>query len=168
MAGNVYWIEGPWLGKLAIIARPRGDEWLIDEVNAWQQTGLDVIISLLTDNEARELGLEYEQECVENNGLQYLKFPIVDRSIPSSFRAARNFIENLTMLLSAGKSLGVHCRQGVGRSALVAASALVASGISVDQAFKLVETARGCPVPDTPEQRQWVERLAILESVVPL
>jgi hypothetical protein len=32
--------------------------------------------------------------------------------------------------------------------------------ISADTAFRIIEEARGCPVPDTPEQRQWVERFA--------
>ena len=29
---TVYWLDGPWLGRLAIVARPRGDEWLTDEL----------------------------------------------------------------------------------------------------------------------------------------
>lgn len=45
--------------------------------------------------------------------------------------------------------------------ALVAASVLVLGGLPVDEAFTNVENARGCHVPDTPEQRAWVARFAL-------
>jgi len=49
---------------------------------------------------------------------------------------------------------------GVGRAALVAASVLVILGMPVATAWAQIEQARGCPVPDTPEQRAWVEQFA--------
>lgn len=52
----------------------------------------------------------------------------------------------------------MHCRAGIGRSAIIAASLLALNGTDVDLAFKLVTEARGCPVPDTPEQKKWVEQ----------
>jgi hypothetical protein len=33
-APTLYWIEGPWTGRLAISARPRGWDWLQDDVAA--------------------------------------------------------------------------------------------------------------------------------------
>jgi hypothetical protein len=41
---------------------------------------------------------------------------------------------------------------------MIVASALIRNGLSVDSAFSAIQEARGCSVPDTPEQRQWVER----------
>ena len=64
------------------------------------------------------------------------------------------------LALSEGKRVAIHCRAGVGRSALLAAALLVAGGVEVEAAFRRVADARGCPVPDTPEQRAWVARLA--------
>lgn len=43
---TTYWVEGPWPGKLAILPRPRGDEWLRDEIQAWAHAHIDVIVSL--------------------------------------------------------------------------------------------------------------------------
>ena len=40
---------------------------------------------------------------------------------------------------------------------MLAACVLVTNGYSPDAAFRTIEEARGCPVPDTQEQRQWVE-----------
>jgi protein-tyrosine phosphatase len=66
----------------------------------------------------------------------------------------------LANLLKEGRGVVVHCRQGVGRSALIAACVLVLSGVSVNKAFELIENARGCSVPDTEEQRKWVVQFA--------
>jgi len=41
---------------------------------------------------------------------------------------------------------------------MIVASALIRDGLSVDSAFRAIQDARGCSVPDTAEQRQWVER----------
>ena len=48
---------------------------------------------------------------------------------------------------------------GIGRSCLVAASLLKLWGLSTEEAWARVERARGRPVPDTPEQRAFVDRL---------
>lgn len=165
MTGTIYWIEGPWSGHLAIVARPRGNEWLIDEVRRWRQAGLDVVVSLLTRGEATELSLQHEQELVEEYRMQFLTFPIPDRSIPSSMWEMRQFVEQLHVLLAAGKNIGIHCRQSIGRAGLLAASLLIHTGLEVDVALSRVQAARGCAVPETAEQREWVERFAALEAV---
>lgn len=165
MTGTIYWIEGPWSGHLAIVARPRGNEWLTDEVRWWRQAGLDVVVSLLTRGEAAELHLQQEQELVEAQGMQFLTFPIPDRSIPASMWEMRQFVEQLHTLLAAGKNIGIHCRQSIGRAGLLAASLLVHAGLEVDMALTRVQAARGCAVPETTEQREWVDKFAVLETV---
>ena len=42
MRGEVFPIQGPWTGQLAIIARTRGDDALSDEVRSWREAGVDV------------------------------------------------------------------------------------------------------------------------------
>ena len=46
MKPTLFWIPGHWLGKFAIIARPRGGDWLDQEVQALQSAGIDVLVSL--------------------------------------------------------------------------------------------------------------------------
>jgi len=41
---------------------------------------------------------------------------------------------------------------------MIVASALIRIGLSTESAFRPIEESRGCPVPDTREQRQWIER----------
>lgn len=162
---GIYWIEGPWRGRLAIIDRPRGGDWLPSEVSSWQRNQLDVIVSLLTQHEVTELRLDQEATTAAAEGIMFLTFPIPDRGLPASVWAAHKFVEQLEALLIDGHYVAIHCRHGIGRSALMAASLLVRSGLDCATAFARVERTRGCPVPDTAEQRQWVEKFAVLIPV---
>ncbi len=157
MTTHVYWVEGPWLGRLAISPRPRGGDWLEDEVRSWQRSGLDIVVSLLTSDEIAELDLMQEAKLCQNHGLQFVSFPIVDRSVPSSQRNAIEVIKKLDEALTAGKNVIIHCRQGIGRAALIAAALLISSDIDAEAAIQRISTARGVAVPETPEQRKWVK-----------
>jgi protein-tyrosine phosphatase len=65
-------------------------------------------------------------------------------------------IDKLVHHLIKGQNVLVHCRAGIGRTGLVAASVLVRTGIDPEVALRLVSTARTLVVPDTAEQRTWV------------
>jgi protein-tyrosine phosphatase len=54
----------------------------------------------------------------------------------------------------------VHCRQGIGRTGLIAACLLVAQGAAPDAAVHNLSAARGLPVPETAEQRRWIDHYA--------
>jgi protein-tyrosine phosphatase len=153
---DLYWIEGPWPGKLAILARPRGADWLGDEVEGWKEAGINVVTSLLTGCEESELGLIGEAEIVNSTGLMYISFPIPDYSVPGSKIPMQRLAAELNDQLSRGACVGIHCRQSIGRSSLVAACVLITSGESPKSAFEHIEAARGVPVPDTNEQKEWV------------
>ncbi len=155
---QLYPIPGPWTGHLSIVPRPRGGDWLDAEVRAWKEAGIDAVVSLLASAEERELGLQAEAEISQSAGVCFFAFPIPDRQTPGSAEKLRHLTAQLSVLLASGQSVAVHCRQGVGRSSLLAAALLVEAGVSPDEAFDRIERARGCPVPDTPEQRRWVER----------
>jgi protein-tyrosine phosphatase len=156
MRTELYWIEGRWPGHLAIMPRPRGGDWLEDEIQAWRRAGVDVVVSLLTPEEQAELGLDDEETLCRANGIELVSFPIVDRSIPSSFKDYSEMISNLADLIASGKNIAVHCRQGIGRAALVAICLIIVSGVEPAAAIERVGAARGCSVPETPEQRRWI------------
>jgi protein-tyrosine phosphatase len=123
-------------------------------------SGVNAVVSLLEPEEIAELAISEEKSLCEANGISYLSFPIRDRNIPLSKRDALEFAQMLVNLLTEGLSVVIHCRQGIGRSTLIAACVLVLHGISADRAFDLIETSRGCSVPDTEEQRKWVVQFA--------
>ena len=84
MYTKLFWIDGPWKGKLAISARPRGGDWLEDEMRAWRREGVDAVVSLLTGSEDQDLGLQTERHESEANGIEFFSLPIVDRSTPAA------------------------------------------------------------------------------------
>lgn len=160
MTIQLFWIKGPWPGKLAIVLRPRGGDWLADEIRSWQTGHLDVVVSLLTNDEIVDLGLTEEAKICETHGIQFHSFPIVDCGVPSSRKTALAFLRQIEGALVDGKCIGVHCRQGIGRSGLIAACLLILAGADPDKALQRVSAARGCPVPETPEQMQWIATFA--------
>jgi len=158
---STYLIKGPWSGELAIIPRPRGGDWLEDEAQNLQKAGFDIVVSLLTDEEAKELGLTREAEVIQNQGLQFRNYPIRDLGVPQSRESARQFLAKLHRELLTGKKIAVHCRGSIGRSGLVVASILVLSGVEPTRAFREVSDVRGYDSPETAEQRDWVVTLAL-------
>jgi len=140
------------------MAHPRGNDWLEDEIKTLRQAGIDVLISLLTHSEIRELKLIAEPDLCLAEGIEYLALPVIDRQVPPFQPATFDFLARLNDLLMQGKHLVIHCRMGIGRSALVAASLLVITGMTTDNAFEHVAEARGFSVPDTDDQKEWVLR----------
>jgi hypothetical protein len=57
MAARVFWIDGAWQGRLAIVPRPRGGDWLEDEIADWRDAGIDVVVSFLEPHEVAEFAL---------------------------------------------------------------------------------------------------------------
>ena len=160
MRTELYWIEGPWPGRLAIMPRPRGGDWLEDEIQAWRRSGVDVTVSLLTGEEQTELDLDDEAKLCRANGIQFVTFPIIDRSVPSSLEAFSDLVIGLVEQLADGRCVAVHCRQGVGRAAILAICLLILAGVEPTPAVERVGSARGCSVPETPEQRRWIADFA--------
>jgi protein-tyrosine phosphatase len=159
MKTDIYWVQGPWPGRLAIMPRPRGGDWLEDEIRSWRRSGVDMVVSLLTPEEIADFDLTAEEAYCHANGIEYASFPIHDRGVPASRESALALLEQLTEYLKAGKNVAIHCRQGIGRAGLMAAGLLALSGMDPDAATEKVGSARGCTVPETPEQRRWIAEL---------
>ena len=159
MKADLFWVPGPWRGRLAIASRPRGGDWLDDEASAWRQAGIDVVVSLLENDEAAQFDLLPERQAAEGRGVNFISFPIPDRGVPASMQEAVSLIARIGAQLDAGKNVALHCRQGIGRSGLIAAGVLMTSGASPEEAMRIVSSARGISVPETLAQRQWTEQL---------
>jgi hypothetical protein len=119
MSAEIYWIEDVTDGRLAIVGRPRAGDWLSDEIMDWKSAGLTDVVSLLEEHEIRDLDLTREAEIAERVGLTFEKFSIPDRGVPASFESAHTLWNRLAAKISAGRSVGIHCRAGIWRSGLM-------------------------------------------------
>jgi len=158
---NVFWVDGPWPGRLGIVPRPRGGgAWLINETKAWRAAGIDVVVSLLEPAEAALLELEGEAAAAAEQSVVFRACPIPDGSIPPVRKAVVDLIAELIDTLQGGNTVAVHCRQSIGRSGLIVCAILVASGVDLVDALRIVAKSRGIEVPETDEQRQWLGEFA--------
>lgn len=155
----IYWIEQDSAGRLAILARPSGDDALAAQVQGWRDAGVDVVVSMLTPSDDAYLGLTQEGELCRANGLQFVSFPIEDFGVPPD-DSALALATNLNELLTSGKSIGFHCNGCIGRAPLMASCVLMLGGKSADEAFDLVSKARGYPIPEGRRQAEWGRNFA--------
>jgi protein-tyrosine phosphatase len=151
---ELFWVEGPFAGRLAVATRPRGGDWLDDEAQTAYPRGVDVVVSALTPDEEAAFDLAGAPGAFRGAGSEFVSLPVVDRDVPGVA-----VVESLTLLtrrLEEGRVVAVYCRQGLGRSPLVAASLLTLAGVDPEVAWERVQRARGRIVPDTKAQREWV------------
>ena len=153
-------------GRLALMPRPRGGDWLEDELSNWRRQGVSQVVSALASTEITELSLDSEESLCTEVGIQYRSFPIQDRSVPDDPSAFVSFLSETNIAVAEGAFVAVHCRMGIGRSGVIVASLLVLRGLAVTDAFDVISQARGLRVPDTPEQVEWV-RQNIRQGVSP-
>lgn len=154
MIAQPYWITT----QLAIVPRPRGGDWLDDEMLALREAGIDVVVSMLEKEEELDLGLEREGLSAERANLRFVNFAVPDRGIPLDKYQFEKFLENLEHQLASGRRVGIHCRVCIGRASITSACLLIRSGVTSECAWQQISASRGCSVPDTTEQRQWVDR----------
>lgn len=132
----------------------------MDDLQQWKRAGIETIVSLLTDPERADLALADEPELCAKLDLEFISFPIQDRSIPESRVKAVSLIQNLSAQMQAEKAVLLHCRMGIGRTGMIAVGVLVQLGSSVPDAIRRTSIARGLDVPETPEQIAWLNTLS--------
>jgi hypothetical protein len=96
------------------VPRPRGGDWLGDEIQALRRAGIDVLISALTPEESEELNLQCEAEECTNAGISFVSHCIPDRGLPPSNQTFKEMLERVHVALIQGKAVGIHCRAGIG------------------------------------------------------
>jgi len=160
MKTKLYWFDNLNIdAKLGISSRPRGNDWLEDEIKHFKNSGVNILVSALTSSEIYELELDNEKEYCEKYGIRYLSYPIRDRDVPDSQKLFYEFTQQLSLELLQSKNIIIHCRQGIGRSSLLAAG--VYRHIKEQNAsdiFKEITLYRTSQVPDTKEQISWLDK----------
>lgn len=154
MAEGIAWVEPPDLaGAIGMLPLPglviarRGERFvdglLQDEVLdalAAQQTAQLVV--LLEDGECDPDEIEDLRHAAEARSIALLRAPIADFSAPDQRHDWPALIERLTGDLREGRRIAFCCLAGYGRSGMMAARLLVATGSTPEAAIAAVRTAR--------------------------
>ena len=146
-------------GKLFVTTRPRPAPWLSDDIEGLAQAGVDHVVSMLPKNESVELGLESEGKACKSAGIGFHNIALTDRTIPLSSLHFLDAVRPLALRVREGESLAVHCRASIGRATLFSSALLLCEGVGAGDALAQIEKARGCKVPDTREQIDFVHEL---------
>ena len=158
---GIFWVKGntkePDPG-VALVLRPGSYGSLERELRQMKQAGIDVLVSMQELDEAEDFGLAQEGPLAEKAGMRFFSFPIPDHHVPPDRDKFQELISELEALSREGHRIGIHCQGSIGRATVTASSLLVHLGWEPQAALEAIETARGCEVPDTEEQRAWILR----------
>ena len=154
--GAFFTIDAIGKGFLAVSAHPAQCGNAAVMISDMATGGVRQVVSLLQPGESRELGLVNEEALVNAQSMEFVSFPIPDMGLPESVNDFARLSQKLFHQVEAGINTLIHCRAGIGRSGLLAAAVLLHGGRSVQQAFTQVSHMRGCQVPETAQQGDWL------------
>ncbi|HEY7438936.1 MAG TPA: dual specificity protein phosphatase family protein [Acidimicrobiia bacterium] len=163
MRARLFTITRDGAGRLSTMRHPAGGSALGGEMRRLGTLGVDTLVSMLTEREAARLGLGAEPTCAESYGMSFVACPVHDHGVPHT-SVAELLALRLARALEDDGHVVIHCRQGIGRSSLLAAATLTVEGIDAGEAWRKVEQARGCSVPETRLQRQWLTSFVAARS----
>ena len=158
MFSNIYWINDKKIGeqKLGTMARPRGDDWLDDEIKWLKMGRADCLISLLEKLEESELGLKDEEKLCKKWEIEFRNFPIPDVNIPENEDEFIRLAKEMASRIKDNKRVVIHCRMGIGRASVLAAAIMINLGLEGKDVFETISKYRKLKVPDTDEQKNWI------------
>ena len=158
MISKIHWINEGGIGgnKIGTMARPRGNDWLDDEIKWLKIREVDCLVSLLENSEEWDLGLQREGEFCKNWGIEFINFPIKDVNIPTNENEFIQLAIELANQIRENKKVVIHCRMGIGRASILAAAIMINLGFEGKDVFDIIGKYRELKVPDTEEQRDWI------------
>lgn len=130
--------------KLALNPAPGLENPIAEDLAVLKSSGVEAVVTMLTEEELAKNNLDALGELVESAGLVWFHLPVQDKSMPASEFDARwpQAQAQLKELLEAGKRVCVHCRGGTGRTGVVAAKLLLSCGAEFDTTVEAVRAAR--------------------------
>src|SRR5262249_35617385 len=138
MRAELYTVAHGGPGHPSVLARPRGGEGPPHPGPAPRAAGGDVGGSPLTPAPTEGHERAEEAALCRRAGLTFIAFPLTDRSVPVPEAGADPLVAELVGFLTAGAHVAMHCRLGIGRSAMLAAATLISLGQTPEQAVAAV------------------------------
>ncbi len=158
MISNIHWINDAQVGekRIGIMARPRANDWLDDEIKSLKTRRIDCLVSLLEKSEEWELGLQDEKEVCKKWGIEFVNFPIKDVNVPLNDFDFIRLAKELAIKVKKKQKIVIHCRMGIGRASILAAAIMIILGCKGQDVFEKIGKYRKLKVPDTEKQKDWI------------
>lgn len=138
---------GHWERDLSIDVRGLGDKHQAH-----------VLVSLIEGHELSELRIEGLVVACEARHIRVLRRPFPDQGVPS-VELARTIVTEILEAVTRGENVVIHCKGGLGRTGLIAACALVATGVAPARAIEVVRTVRDGAI-ENPAQEKFIQAFA--------
>jgi protein-tyrosine phosphatase len=121
-----------------------------------QHHGVSLLVTLLEEHELRLLRIPTLLARAAAHGLDTAWFPFEDGGVPADEPGLWALVGRILDAVRAGRTVVVHCRGGLGRTGLVAASCLIELGRAPAEAICTVRAARTGAIE--PMQEAWLLR----------
>ncbi len=152
---EIYWVQADIPGRVGVAMRPRGGNYLADDMTLYRRLGVDTLVSALGEKEVRDNWLEQCHSHATAAGIDFVHFPIPNLLTPN-YETALPRMQELATRVAEGKGVAIHCFAGIGRSPTMAASILVLLGLDPADAWERIRAVRQVELPDTKAQYEWV------------
>ena len=101
-----------------------------------------LLVSLIEDAELELLHIQDLYGVTERRGVRVRRLPIRDADVPRSPEEVIAVVRLVLTVASAGDTVVIHCRGGLGRAGTLASCCLVALGLDAGEAIGIVRGAR--------------------------
>jgi protein tyrosine/serine phosphatase len=139
----VYWVVP---GRLC------AGEYPLEQLDLLQAAGIDTFVDLTEDG---EYGVPSYAGQID--GVEYVRFPIPDRSVPTHEQMTA-ILDYVDTALAEERTVYVHCLGGIGRTGMTVACHLIRGGASPADALASIAQWRGDGIrsPETDDQNAFV------------
>jgi ADP-ribosyl-[dinitrogen reductase] hydrolase len=129
------------------------------DVAAIRQWGAAAVVTLIEDHEVEKLQVRGLGDDVRRNHMEWLHLPVRDVSTPSTLFTGQweQVSEGVRARIRDGFDVVVHCKGGLGRAGMIAASLLVELGVEPERAISEARSVRPGAI-QTAEQASFVRQ----------
>jgi protein-tyrosine phosphatase len=136
-------------------------ERLINDLVAIHNWGAAALVTLLDDFELSTLGVKDLPNKAKQLNIQWRHLPIGNKALPDDAFEEKwsQAGPQLRQLLQDGKRVVIHCKEGLGRSCLIAARMLIEFGVAPEDAVNMIKQAQPGSL-ELPEHEEYCYSLA--------
>lgn len=130
------------------------------DIEDWTKQGVAIVLCLLNDYEIRTLGVDeklYKKVCL-SSGVELVQYPIIEMSVPEENTQIHAILHKLAQSVENGQRIVIHCRGGIGRTAIIVCALLKLLAIEDNprKAIQYVREVRDKRCVESRKQEDWV------------